>query len=420
MRSVSENLSNVQKDAVSILENMTKDAFVDGLVFNNFDHDQVTGYSMLLKGNAKAHPELVKKDAFKYVSVVPIDLSINPQINGDKYFLERKDALNETIPQYGKDARPSLEFRDRKTNNDKIVTDVELGQYDGRVGIYKSIDEDGDHGNEQTSYYLVACGGAEKACKDLQKHIETNLESIENWENGYTYNDLKLSPEYGYVKDVCATNVTRMLNHAAADAFEIEIPTAKYYNVNLNLNKHAYPLQAMVETLQPINTIMDSSDNVVVYKDTIPSDFIKKNRPLYVLEGPADPIYRFNSGLTHLKHGFPASTGRKVPLPENISQIKSEIAQNKTYIERNKKVFFEGSNPHPDLISGSFNKVATKHDRTFLDNLQKLGWSEKDNFFEKLIPVCVKISNPFLLPPAAQSMISKKNTNPVDEEEDEF
>jgi hypothetical protein len=374
MKSVCENFSDAEKEAIKMLETTTKDSFISGLVFNNFDHDKMNGFSLQLKGNTKVHPELIQADAFKYICVLPINMALNPHITGDDYFLSRKDALNETIPQYGKDFRPSLEFRDRKTNNDKVITDVELGQYGGRVGIYKAIDD--DHGHEQTTYYLVSVAGAEKACKDLQKNIESNLESIENWgQDGYSYNNFTMSPEYGFVKDIAVTNCKRILYHAAEDAFEIKIPKLEYSNVNLNLNKQAYPYQAIPESTQPINTICETigKSNVAIYKDTIPSDYIKKNKPLYVMEGPADPIYRFNSGFSHLKHGFPSSTGRKVALPENISQIKSDVSEQKAYIERNKKIFFEGSNAHPDLLPGSFNKVATKNDRTFLDNLKKIG-----------------------------------------------
>jgi hypothetical protein len=49
-----------------------------------------------------------------------------------------------------------------------------------------------------------------------------------------------------------------------------------------------------------------------------------------------------------------------------------------------------------------------------------LGWSDKDNFYERLIPVCVKISNPFLLPTSSAATMIKQNSNPVDNEEEEY
>jgi hypothetical protein len=85
-------------------------------------------------------------------------------------------------------------------------------------------------------------------------------------------------------------------------------------------------------------------------------------------------------------------------------------------------VFFEGSNDHPDLDSGVFNKIQTRRDnRAFVDSLIKLGWNER-NHHDRLIPVCVKVSNPFLKRPdvvttttAAAVVASVKTTTTKDD-----
>lgn len=401
MRTV-KPLSEEQKKMVNPL--LEGGSFLEGMVHANFDQERLSGLTVTHRGDKCVQADLIEKDSFQYIGVLQISLEANPQITGDSYFAERKQTLDKTIPQYAARAPPSLVYRSRKHNFDTEITEVELGQYGGRVGVCKQVDEN----REGASYYLIAVGGAQKAAEELKAFIGDQAEAIENWSSSMTNAAFLKSPEYAYTADVAECNVKRML-YAAADAFEIRIPETEYVSVNINPSVCSYPLMAVPDVIQPINTILGvgSKGDIAIHREVIPSSAIRgSDTPLYVLQGPADAIYQFHPGRTQYKQGFPATTGRRTPLPKNIAAIPPIAAENQgEYKKRLERVFFEGANVHPDVLPGSFNHVKTKHDRTFLDALVKLGWDEKQ-YYDRLVPVCMKISNPYLVRPVGTSSSS--------------
>jgi hypothetical protein len=107
-----------------------------------FDKERVTGIGMMADPKKPVNAEVIRGDSFQYLAATLVDMSANPHIdikNADAYFVSKKDDLGAAVPQYGEKAPPSLQYRDRRTSNDRVVTDVELGQYGGRIGVYKQV-----------------------------------------------------------------------------------------------------------------------------------------------------------------------------------------------------------------------------------------------------------------------------------------
>lgn len=402
---VKENIKTMDNALKAITETCGEGVLVKGRYFKNFDADRLTGIKTLLRMDAKANGDLIHGDSFQFVASVPIEKQ--GTVLNDEYFLQRRAELDAAVPQYGATAPPSFAFRARQNNNDTCVTDVELGQYGGRVGVYKQMD---DENGETTRYHLVACGGAQLACEDLQKFIGERVEAIENWSTPNTFdnNALRLSDEFGYAKHVAESNVRRML-YRAAQAFEVKIPTTQYVNVNLDLSKQSFPSMAIPQHMQTINTIdrelgPHHEMALGIYREAVPAAQIAQENPVYILEGPADPIHVFEVSGSVLREGLPATSGRRKQLPQNVGAIAIENAQE--YKKKSEKVFFEGNNEHPDLDAGVFNKIQMRRDnREFVDSLISLGWNER-NHHERLLPVCVKVSNPFLKRPATTATVS--------------
>lgn len=422
MRTVKSLTSGEKKSVDTLLG--TGAGFISGMVHANFDEERLSGLAITHKSDAGAQSNLVEKDAFQFIGIVHVDTQIaNPHVTGDSYFTERKAALDRVVPQYASKAPPSLVYRSRKDNRDTEITGVELGQYGGRVGVYKQTEE----GKDGASYYLVAVGGAQKANEELKMFVGEQMEAVENWNNPLTNGRLLRTPEFAYTADVAKCNVKRML-YAAADAFEVRIPETEYVNVDINPSTCSYPPMSIPDTIQPINTIekhAKDEDGMTVYREVIPSSAIRgPENPLYVLQGPADAIYQFHPGRSHYHQGFPATTGRRVPLPKNVAAIPSVPKEHQLqYNKRLERVFYEGANVHPDVVPGTYRYVKTKTDRSFLDSLVKLGWDEKQHY-DRLEPVCTKISNPYILRPVAaavaatakSSVVSTKIIDKFDEE----
>ncbi len=403
--------SETQEKALLAYKDSVAQGLIGGQVHQNFDEERVTGLTSVFAAKAPIAAEAFSKDAFLYMGIVKIDMELNPQIKGDDYFTSKKKELDSNVPQYGKNVPPSLQNRSRKDNNDIHIADVELGQYGGRAGVYKQIHENG----EDASYFLVAVGGAEKAVSDLKEHISGSAEAIENWNAQMTNADLLKSNEFGYVNDVAYCNVKRILERAS-DAFSIRVPTMEYDRVNINPNKKSFPSMVIPDHMQTINAIDREmrTGNMVAHREVIPYYEIKNNISLYVLQGPAEPIYQFQPGSNEYRHGFPATTGRNQVLPQNIESIVIPAEKKEEYKKRLAKVFYEGSNEHPDVVPGAFKRVISQNDRSFIDALVNLGWSEK-SYYDKLMPVCVKISNPYLIRPKTAAPIRAKVLDEYDD-----
>lgn len=117
-------------------------SFVHGVAMKTFDKERVTGIGMMADPKKPVNAEVIRGDSFQYLAATLVDMSANPHIdpkNADAYFASKKDELDAAVPQYGAKAPPSLQYRDRRTSNDRVVTDVELGQYGGRIGVYKQV-----------------------------------------------------------------------------------------------------------------------------------------------------------------------------------------------------------------------------------------------------------------------------------------
>jgi hypothetical protein len=209
-----------------------------------------------------------------------------------------------------------------------------------------------------------------------------------------------------------------MLDRAAI-AFGIRIPTTQYVNVNLDLSKQAYPSMAIPDHFQTISAIVPScpgalrgniaQQNVGIYRECVPPHSLRHDQTLFVMEGPADLIHVVDLGKSTFPDGVPACTARKAPLPVNTSAIPQAIGESAEYKKRSERVFFEGNNVHPDLVSSAYQKIDAKGDRTFINGLIKLGWDDRTNHRDRLVPLCVKVSNPFLTRTKATAAISKKH-----------
>jgi hypothetical protein len=220
--------------------------------------------------------------------------------------------------------------------------------------------------DEPARYWLVAVGGAQRACEDLRKHVQNKMDGIENWSSAYVNADFQKSDEFGYVDHVAQCNVRRMLTRAA-DAFGVEIPRTQYVNVNLDLSKQSYPLMAVPDHFQTISAIVPSTQsalfgdvaqqNMCIYRECVPPQAIRQHQQLFILEGPADVIHMIDVGSSSFPHGVPASTARTAPLPMNAAAIPASIGQSAEYNARLSRVFFEGTHTHPDIVSSAFQKV---------------------------------------------------------------
>jgi len=399
---------------MDIVKETLKDSFVSGEAFNNFDQDKLTGISTVLRSDAQIPVEAIQNDSFRYLGVVKIDADDNRHVTlNDEYFMSRFPALQEAIPQFAPNYPPSHAYRSRKNDFDTRIMETELGQEDGRVGVYKQIEENG----EDVSYYLVAVAGAELACSELKELIANKGNAIENWGNSNTdtIGDFMISSEYGFTRDLARTNVKRILYDASA-ALEVIIPKIQYCSINLNSNKQSFPYMADTK-VQSINTMSNAqnSGDLVITREVVPFSQINSNTPIYVLEGPSDAIYHFDSGRTHLAKGFPVTTGRHVSLPASAKEISSKITED--YKKRSQRFAYEEPATiaaHPDLFPGTFKKVRSKNDRSFLESLNEIGWDEK-NFYDKLTPVCVKISNPYYTRQQKVAVNTGGNTDDVDD-----
>ena len=414
MQSVLETLSDSDQQSLTKIQSVAGEAFVNGVVYHNYNADENTGLALSLHADAPVVPELMDHNGgtFQYVAVAAIDKVKNPHITSDNYFTQRAAELDALVPQYASpDATPSLAIRNAVKGTDSRVTDVEIGQYGGRVGVYKQVDV-GD--TENVNYYLVAVGGAQRACEDLQQHVSERINGIDKWGSAYTNTEYHECPKQNYVNFVAKSNVLRMM-YNAADAFGIGAHSSLNYNVDIDTTREAYPSEIVADTLQQIaGMYMEGTPhgNVLhMYNGVIPRHQLKQNKPFYVLEGPADPIHVFDSGDTFMKHGVPASTGRVKPLPQSAADVKINDNVVSEYERRCKKVFWEKTDDvdmkHPDVAPDAFNRIQNnKVGREFLEKLEKWGW-DKTNTHERLQPVCVKISNPFLLRPEPTATLVK-------------
>lgn len=346
----------------AIQETCGEGIFIKGRYFENFDPERLTGIKTMVRMDAKANADLIHGDSFQFIASVPIQEkkgAVAPL--SDEYFLQRRAELDAAVPQYGSVAPPSFAFRARQNNNDTRITDVELGQYGGRVGVYKQMDENG----ENTRYHLVACGGAQLACEDLKKFVGERVEAIENWSTPNTFdnNALRLSDELGYARHVSQCNVERMLLRAA-QAFEVEVPITLYTNVNLDTSQQCYPSIAISAHMQTVNTI----DTEVVgqqlglgfYREAIPGAQIAQEKPVYIMEGPAEPIHVFEVTGSLLQEGLPATSGRRKQLPQNVGAIA--IGDPVEYKRERKRCFSRGPMNTPTLTvvySTRFKRDAT-------------------------------------------------------------
>lgn len=361
-------------------------------IFANFDAELLTGVKTSHDKKAPVPVDLITKDSFQYMGIAVIDLDVNKHVKNDEYFTQRRTELGDACPQFSSKP-PSLAYCSHENGFDTELWKPELGQYNGRVGVFKKLDEHG----KLVKYCLVAVAGAEVACQELQQTINTRVDEIENW--GYTNSDLCLSNEMGYVATIAAANVQRLLADAA-EALEVRIPTIKYTAVKLNPAEQSFPSMAVPDKLQPINTIESIGYNMNIYREVCPpTEVTSANNTHYVLQGPAQPIYEFEVGGSRIQHGLPSTTGRSAPLPVNYAGVSLPEEKRAAYESATSHVFWEGSNPiNHDVIPGVYRNLARNREQKsphFLASLIQLGWNS-DNVHERWIPVVVKCSDPFL------------------------
>ncbi len=406
-----------------------------GLIYNNFDGEQVTGIVTEHLEKSAVVPELIHGNAFEYLCVVPINVKDNPHIVdehdpnfGEKYFMGRKKELDELVPQYAK-VPPSLKNRNRNNSKDTRIVGVELGQYGGRVGVYKVIAENG----EEYHYFLVASGGAQLACEELSKMVKEKVELVKGIQGpSMTHEELVDDKDFGYARYVARYNVLRTMYNAAS-ALGIKVPSTLYKDVEINPVFQVYPSFVIPARTQTMNTISDSiahcvDDNetisvVGICREVVPASEVRTTNQHYVAEGPADPIYLFDTNhptTRNIQNGLPCTTGRNKPLPLNIAAVNDfaktmSQEQKNTYDRRAKHVFWENApnqSIHPDVVPGTFNRLITKNETSFVDHLFELGLHKKA-VPDRLIPVIVKISNPYLIRPQIDTTVSATTKSPL-------
>lgn len=198
MLSVQEFDNETKNVLTQISASFPQESLVRGLVMQTFDKERMTGIGLMADPNKAVNQDVIRGDSFQYLGAVQIDMDVNRHIDpakADAYFAGKRSELDAAVPQFGANAPPSLQYRDRQTSNDRVVTDVELGQYGGRVGVYKQTSlHDPD---EPTKYWLVAVGGAQKACEDLRKFVSEKMNGIENWDSAYLNKQFQNSDELG-------------------------------------------------------------------------------------------------------------------------------------------------------------------------------------------------------------------------------
>jgi hypothetical protein len=385
-------------------------SFIAGqsMIFANFDAELLTGVRTTHEKYGRVPKDLIKHDAFQVMGIVMIDPVANKHAQTDNYYLSRRQALDEACPQYASKTA-SLQYCARDNGFDTELWQPELGQYNGRVGVYKkTLDEHG----KQIQYCLVAVAGAEVACRELQQNVAERAEEIENVGkafnagdgDSYLNSDMCLSDEFSYVSDVAYTNVKRLLADAA-DALEIRIPTIQYQAIKLNPTIRSFPSMAVVDKLQPINTIETIGMKTSVYREVCPPQLVATaNQTHYVLQGPAAPIYEFDVAGSRIQHGLPSTTGRCVPMPINYAAgVEQTLTDDKRaqYESATQHIFWEGHNSvNFDVIPGVFNSLAKKRGQVnpgsaFLNHMVSLGWNA-ENVQERWVPVLVKCSDPFM------------------------
>lgn len=383
------------------------------MIFANFDAELLTGVKTTHAKYGRVPKDLIKSDAFQLMGIVLIDPVVNKHAQTDDYYMSRRQALNEACPQFSKKPA-SLQYCARDNGFDTEVWQPELGQYNGRVGVYKKILD--EHG-KQIQYCLVAVAGAEVACKELQQSVAERMDEIENvgkafgegdqgggGDGTYLNSDMCVSDEFGYVSHAAATNVQRLLSDAA-EALEIRIPTIQYQAIKLNSTLRSFPSMAVPDKLQPINTIESVDMQVGIYREVCPPRQVTgANNTHYVLQGPAAPIYEFDVAGSRIQHGLPSTTGRAQQMPINYAAgVEQTLTDEKRaqYESATQHVFWEGHNPiNFDVIPGVFNSLARQRGQTttssvFLGHMASLGWNP-DNVHERWVPVLVKCSDPFL------------------------
>lgn len=387
-----------QRQAVGHVETFGGPSMIknESVIFANFDAELLSGFKTSHNKSGPVPKDLIKSDAFQYMGIVLIDPVVNAHAQSDEYYTQRKQALNEACPQFSQKPA-SLQYCSHDNGYDTQVWQPELGQYNGRVGVYKKLLD--DHG-KQVQYCLVACAGAEVACRELQQTISDRVENIENWGEGYTGDQLYLSDEFGYVSSVAAANVKRLLSDAA-EALEIRIPTCKYVAIKLDSSTRSFPSEAVPDKLQPINTLQPIATRLNVYREVCPpNEVTSANNVHYILQGPAQPIYELDVAGSHIRHGLPSTTGRRVTLPVNyqagVEQALDDADKRRQYESCKSHVFWETTQVNFDVIPGVFNSLAKQRGQNnhFLSSLVQFGWNP-DNVQERWVPVCVKCSDPF-------------------------
>jgi hypothetical protein len=403
---------NVQKTTNLLLKNCGEN-IEKGLVFNNFDPELITGIFTEHAKESLVVPEMIQTNAFEYFATVPIKLSENPNIC-DEYFTSRREALDELVPQYANEP-PSLKNRIQLDSTDNKITGVELGQYNGRVGVYKQLSANG----ADYSYHLCATGGAQLVGEELSKKLKEKIDLVKGIGGAsITHKELVMDNDFGYARYIAENNVKRILYNAAV-ALELKLPTLLYRNVKINPVMQEYPSSVIPARTQTINDIVNiSSLSVGIYREIVPATEVRTSNEHYVLEGPADPIYVFSTTdkcARNIQNGLPATTGRKTPLPINKAAIvaPSTPEQKLGYERSTKSVFWEAPNMiHPDVIPGTFNRVINKNvtENSFIDHLIELGLHKKSQP-EILLPVIVKISNPYLVREQTQTPVPQSSSS---------
>lgn len=402
--------SEKDKRAVEHIEKCAGSSLIQkqSMIFANFDAELLTGVKTCHDKYGKVAKDLIKSDAFHLMGIVLIDPIVNKHAQTDDYYMARRQALNDACPQFS-DKPASLQYCAHDNGFDTEVWKPELGQYNGRVGVYKkTLDENG----KNIQYCLVAVAGAEVACRELQQHVAERTDELESIgkafgagedSDGFLNNDLYLSNEFGYVSAVAASNVKRLLADAA-EALEVRIPTVQYQAVKLNPTLRSFPSMAVPDKLQPINTIESLGTQLNIYREVCPpNEVTSANNTHYILQGPAAPIYEFDVAGSRIPHGLPSTTGRLLQMPINYAAMNTEQllegSKKQDYESSTQHVFWEGNHVNFDVIPGVFNSLARQRGQTtsssaFLGHMASLGWNP-DNVQERWVPVLVKCSDPF-------------------------
>jgi hypothetical protein len=254
------------------------------------------------------------------------------------------------------------------------------------AGIYRVTAENGrDH-----KYEIHVLAGAENVASELRAYLSKLPE-----ESKPTFDQFLNSQEMSYARAISEENCKR-IGYAVARALKVNISQIRSeMSFTPASTSFAKPLRAEPKINQPVSSIMrveyPQRVAVAVFSGVTP---IQRCSDRFVVAGSAyDANIGFRMPMDRDQRidslGLPVMMARTKPSDALSPLAPKEVAH------RTQHLIWEGKLPsgmHPSAHPEAF---ASPIGRSFLDTMEKHGWSRKEHF-DSAVPVLVKISNPMM------------------------